>query len=207
MLSVYAGTAPLQADQEADVIAKVAGEVRQLLVEEGDVVQTGQVLARLDGDRLRLDSSTNGSGFAQARARLRAQRRAFSDKGLISAGDFERAQVRDGSAARRHTNWPASNWTTRQIRAPIEGIVSERYIKLGSTLAVDDPVFRVTSLEPLIAHVHVPEREFANIAPGQQAELYIDAFAGKNRSSSSVARVSPVVDAADRHIQGNHRDL
>jgi membrane fusion protein (multidrug efflux system) len=55
MLSVYAGTAPLQADQEATVVAKVGGEVREILVEEGDHVKAGQVLARLDGDRLRFE--------------------------------------------------------------------------------------------------------------------------------------------------------
>ena len=55
MLSVYAGTAPLQADQEATVVAKVGGEVREILVEEGDRVKAGQALARLDGDRLRFE--------------------------------------------------------------------------------------------------------------------------------------------------------
>ena len=55
MVAVYSGTAPIEAHEEAEVVAKVGGEVRQLLVEEGDMVVAGQVLARLDGDRLRLD--------------------------------------------------------------------------------------------------------------------------------------------------------
>ena len=52
--AVYSGTAPIEAFAEADVIAKVEGEIREVLVEEGDDVKEGQVLARLDGDRLRL---------------------------------------------------------------------------------------------------------------------------------------------------------
>jgi membrane fusion protein (multidrug efflux system) len=52
--AMYAGTAPIEAFAEADVIAKVGGEVRELLVEEGDEVVKGQILARLDGERLRL---------------------------------------------------------------------------------------------------------------------------------------------------------
>ena len=55
--AVYAGTAPIEAFAEADVVAKVAGEVRFLNVEEGDAVREGQVLAQLDGDRLRLELS------------------------------------------------------------------------------------------------------------------------------------------------------
>ena len=55
--AMYTGTAPIEAYAEADVIAKVAGEVRELLVEEGEQVSKGQVLARLDGERLRLEAS------------------------------------------------------------------------------------------------------------------------------------------------------
>ena len=55
MVAVYSGTAPIEAHEEAEVVAKVGGEVRQIFVEEGDAVRAGQVLARLDGDRLRLE--------------------------------------------------------------------------------------------------------------------------------------------------------
>ena len=48
MVAVYSGTAPIEAHEEATVVAKVGGEVRQIYVEEGDAVQAGQVLARLD---------------------------------------------------------------------------------------------------------------------------------------------------------------
>ena len=60
--AMYTGTAPIEAFAEADVIAKVAGEVRELLVEEGDDVAKGQVLARLDGDRLRLELNESEAG-------------------------------------------------------------------------------------------------------------------------------------------------
>ena len=48
--AMYSGTAPIEAFAEADVIGKVGGEIRELLVEEGDEVNKGQILARLDGD-------------------------------------------------------------------------------------------------------------------------------------------------------------
>ena len=47
VVAVYSGTAPIEAFAEADVIAKVAGEVRQVLAEEGDDVKEGQILAQL----------------------------------------------------------------------------------------------------------------------------------------------------------------
>src|SRR5690554_3974463 len=54
--AVYSGTAPIEAFADAEVIAKVGGEVREIHVEEGDDVVAGQVLLRLDGDRLRLEA-------------------------------------------------------------------------------------------------------------------------------------------------------
>ena len=89
IVAVYSGTAPIEAFAEADVIAKVAGEVREILVEEGDDVEQGQVLARLDGDRLRLE-------LDQSQANLRKLQRDFErnvdlkEKGLISTGDFDK---------------------------------------------------------------------------------------------------------------------
>ena len=86
IFAVYAGTAPIEAFAEADVIAKVAGEIREILVEEGMDVTKGQVLARLDGDMLRL-------GLNESEARLRKLQRDYArnvdlkEKGLISTGD------------------------------------------------------------------------------------------------------------------------
>ncbi|MCH8337059.1 MAG: efflux RND transporter periplasmic adaptor subunit [Proteobacteria bacterium] len=51
IFAVYRGSAPIEAFADATVIAKVGGEVRAILVEEGDDVTVGEVLARLDGDR------------------------------------------------------------------------------------------------------------------------------------------------------------
>ncbi len=191
--ALYRGTAPIEAFADADVLAKVAGEVREILVEEGDVVRKGQVLARLDGDRLRLELN-------ESEARLRKLQRDYernvdlSEKGLISAGDFDRIKY-DLEALQASHNLASLELDYTQIRAPIDGVVSRRYIKLGNTLAVNEPVFRVTSLDPLIVDLHVPEREFAQIAAGQPVALEIDALQ-EAPVQATVTRVSPVVDAA-----------
>lgn len=189
--AVYSGTAAVEAYAEADVIARVAGEVREILVEEGDEVVEGQVLARLDGDRLRLELN-------ESAARLRRLQRDYErnvnlrEQGLISEGDFDRIKY-DLEALEAEHNLASLELDYTQIRAPIGGVVSERYIKLGNTLSVDDRTFRVTSLDPLVAYLFVPEREFQNIRAGQPVALEIDALGGPPRIAS-VTRVSPIVD-------------
>ena len=191
IVAVYSGTAPIEALAEADVIAKVAGEVREINVEEGDIVKQGQVLARLDGDRLRLELN-------QSEANLRKLQRDYErnvelkEKSLISSGDFDKIKY-DLEALEASFNLAKLELDYTQIRAPIDGVISERFVRLGNTLAVSEPVFRITSFDPLVAYLHVPEREYRHIAEGQPVGIDIDALQGL-RVIASVTRVSPIVD-------------
>lgn len=189
--AVYSGTAPIEAFAEADVVSKVDGEIREILAEEGDEVAKGQVLARLDGDRLRLELN-------ESEARLRKMQRDFQrnrdlrEKGLLSEGDFEKLQY-DLEALEASYNLAKLELDYTRIRAPIDGVVSARYIKLGNTIRGGDPMFRVTSLDPLVAYLHIPEREYRQITAGQPVAIDIDAVEGDS-VLASVNRVSPVVD-------------
>ena len=193
IVAVYSGTAPIEAYAEADIIAKVEGEIREVLVEEGDVVKEGQVLAKLDGDRLRLELNESG-------ARLRKLQRDFernkelSEKGLLSAGDFEKIRY-ELEALQAAYNLASLELDYTQIRASIPGVVSERYIKLGNNIRAGEPVFRVTSLDPLVAYLHIPEREFRKISGGQSVAIDIDALEN-DEFFAAVTRVSPIVDPA-----------
>ena len=188
--AMYTGTAPIEAFAEADVIAKVGGEVRELLVEEGDEVDKGQVMARLDGERLRLELN-------ESEAKLRKLQRDYERnidlqaKGLISDGDFEKIKY-EMQALEAAFNLASLELDYTQIRAPIKGVVARRFVKLGNTIKEGEALFKVTSLEPLVAYLHVPEREYRNVDPGQPVGIEIDALAGET-IVASVSRVSPVV--------------
>lgn len=189
--AMYSGTAPIEAFAEADVIAKVGGEIRELLVEEGDEVKKGQVLARLDGERLRLELN-------ESEARLRKLQRDYErnvdlqSKGLISDGDFEKIKY-EMEALEAAFNLASLELDYTQIRAPIDGVIAERFVKLGNTISEGEALFSVTSLDPLVAYLHVPEREYRHIAPGQPVGIDIDALSGEP-IAAAVSRVSPVVD-------------
>ncbi len=189
--AMYSGTAPIEADAEAGVIAKVAGEVREILVEEGDDVKSGQLLARLDGDRLRLE-------LMQSQANLRKAQRDhqrnvdLKDRSLISAGDFEKIKY-EMDALEASYNLAKLELSYTEIRAPINGVIAERFVKVGNTINVNTITFQVTSLEPLIAYLHIPEREYRRIARGQTAVIAVDALQG-SEFQATVARISPVVD-------------
>lgn len=190
--AVYSGTSALEAFDEAEVVAKVGGEVRSILVDEGDVVETGQLLARLDGDRLRLE-------LEQARANLAKTEQEYKrnvelhEKGLLAAGAFETLKF-ELDALRAAYELARLEYGYTEIRAPIGGVISERMVKIGNTITVSTPVFRITDLDPIVSYLFVPEKEFGKIAVGQPVYLSIDALPGK-RYTGVVERISPVVDS------------
>jgi membrane fusion protein (multidrug efflux system) len=191
MVAVYSGTAPIEAHDEAQVVAKVGGEVRQIYVEEGDFVKEGQLLARLDGDRLRLM-------LAQTDANLKKLERDYkrtldlADKGLVSKSTAENTKF-DLDALRATYDSAKLELSYTEIRAPISGVVSARNIKIGNTIKPNDPTFTVTNLDPLLAFVHVPEKEYRKIASGQNAEVVVDALGGQG-FIGRISRISPTVD-------------
>lgn len=191
VFAVYTGTASLETDADALVVTKVAGEVVEILAEEGERVEEGQLLARLDGDRLRLE-------MERARANLRKLEQEYNrsvelfERGLVSSGAFE-GQKYELEALRAIYRLAQLEYGYTQIKAPISGVVTHRHIRVGNTISVNDPAFQVTELDPLIAYIHIPEREFRRLEPGQSAELTLDAIPGQ-RFQANVQRVSPVVD-------------
>jgi membrane fusion protein (multidrug efflux system) len=193
MLAMYSGTATLEAEADAEIIAKVGGEVRRILVEEGDQVRAGQVLAVLDDRQLRLQA-------AQTRAALAKSERDFNrqvelhEKGLVSAGAFEGLKY-DLDNQRAADDIARLSLSYSDIRAPFAGVVSARHVKLGQEIAVGTSMFRVTDPTPLKAAVYVPERELARLKIGQAASISVDALAGR-AFPAIVKLVGPTVDAA-----------
>ena len=88
VVAQYSGTASLEADGEATAYAKVGGEVLELLVEEGDEVEAGQPVARLDDRRLKLEVQRSRANLQKARQEYQRNVE-LHEKGLLPAGTFE----------------------------------------------------------------------------------------------------------------------
>lgn len=189
----FSGTATLEADEEALVVAKIGGVVEKLFVEEGSYVRAGEPLAQLDVERLTLE-------LARAEASLRKLERAherneelFAQQ-LISAEEYEQIKSEyETATANRDLVQLEHEYAT--VRAPIGGVVSERLVKVGNMLRANDAAFRITDFDPLLAVMHVPERELGKIRVGQPVDLHFDALPGQ-QFTGRVERISPIVDPA-----------
>ncbi len=191
LLATYSGTATLEAEADAEVIAKVQGEVQRLLVEEGDRVAAGQLLAALDGRQLRLEAAQAAAELAKLERDYRRQVE-LNQKGLVAAGTFESLRY-DLEALRARHDLTELQLSYTEIRAPFAGVIATRHIKLGQTVQPNATLFRITDPSPLKAHVFVPERELRRLKPGQTAAVQVDAAPGRT-FLAKVSLVSPTID-------------
>jgi membrane fusion protein, multidrug efflux system len=192
MRATYSGTATLEAEADAEVVAKVQGELQKLLVEEGDRVRAGELLAMLDGRQLRLEVAQVGAELAKLERDYRRQIE-LNEKGLVAAGAFEGLKY-DLDTLRAKRDLAHLQLSYTEIRAPFAGVVATRNVRVGQTVQPGVAMFRITDPSPLKAQVFVPERELQRLRTGQPAAVHADAIAGRT-FPARVSLVSPTVDA------------
>ena len=189
--ATYSVTATIASDDDAPVVARVAGEVVELLVEEGDRVDEGQVLARLDGRRLRLEMLAAKANLD--RARTEYERNVdLAARGLISASMFDNLKY-DLEALEANYALRRLDYRYAEIRAPIAGVVAAREIKPGQSLAVNDLAFRITDTRELVAYLQIPQSELSKFSAGDGANLTVASMPG-SEFVATIERISPTID-------------
>ena len=194
VFSVYAaynGTSALEADQEANVVAKTNGIILELLVEEGDSVVAGQVVARLDHQRLALELQRAAANLRRLENDYKRNQE-LHQKDLISSETFEKSRY-DMESQSATYDLAKLEFSYAEVRSPIAGVISERLVKVGNLVNLYEALFRVDSFDPLLAVIFVPERELSTLRTGQIAILTVDAIDGEE-FVGNLARISPVVD-------------
>lgn len=170
----YSSTATLEAEEEAMVVAKVRGIVKNLNVEEGDYVKAGDVLAQLEDERLELEVKRAKATMDRLQNELNRKEELYN-KNLISAQEFENAKY-EFQAQKSAYELAKLDVKYSQIQAPITGVISDRLIKVGNMINADQEVFEITDFDPILAVLQVPEHEMNKIQKGQQSLIQVDAL-------------------------------
>ena len=191
IFATYSATATIESDADAPVLARVAGEVVELLVEEGDFVAAGQVLARLDGERLRLEMLSARADLERVSGEL-DRYDDLAARGLVSASMYDGLKY-DVDALRARYELAKLNYDYSEIRATISGIVAARDIKLGQNITANSVAFRITDSSELIAYLQIPQTELAKFSTGHSASLRVDSMPDTS-FDASIERISPTID-------------
>ncbi len=190
----------LAVDRDVELMSRITGILEEIRVDRGHRVTQGQVLARLENRDLALRATSAEKSYRLAQAEFE-RARALSDTRVISQQDFD---VRRLAAEKAEADWKLAQAELDKsfIRAPFDGIVSERYARMGQRVVEDGdaPLFRITALEPLLARFYLPEIRLGQVRLGDSVSIRIQA--DPNRSCDGRIRwISPVVDAASGTFQ------
>ncbi|MCG2587201.1 efflux RND transporter periplasmic adaptor subunit [Rhodohalobacter sulfatireducens] len=188
----YSNTATLEAEQEATVVSKVRGIIEELYVEEGDRVQAGQVIAKIEDEQYQIEADRAKATLDRLYNDFQRNKELF-ERELISAEAFQNSQYEYESQKATY-DLAALNLEYTSVRSPISGVISERFVKAGNMIGTDQQMYRVTDFSPLQAVLHIPEHEMAKIRNDQRAELRVDALPNET-FVGHVERISPVVDS------------
>lgn len=187
----YSSTAVLEADEQAMVVAKVRGLVKNLYVEEGDFVNAGAVLAQLEEEQLKLEAQKAKATMDRLENEL-DRKEELHQKQLISAQEFENAKY-EYQVQKSDYELAQLQLEYSKIRAPISGVISRRMVRIGNMINVDQEVFQITDFDPLLAVLNVPEYEMNKLKKEQSASVQVDAIAGET-FEGKVLRISPTID-------------
>jgi membrane fusion protein (multidrug efflux system) len=191
-ISIYImQTTTIEAMRQVDILAKVSGQVIKLPAEEGILVKTGDLLAKLEEDELRINFMQTQVAMETDKAML-ARAKNMLEKDLIAEEAYEttRLQFESSNAAFEAARLQLEY---TNIRAPFSGIVTARNIELGQRVNVNEALFILADFDPLRARIYVPEKDIGRIFVGQKAKITVEAQPGLE-FSGVVQMVSPVVD-------------
>lgn len=182
----------LEAEEEVKVFARTSNRVTELLVEEGDKVDKGQVLLRLDNDIQKNTFAKAEASLAKGREEFDREKALFEQK-LVSEQVFNNTKhelrqlelaFEDAQRGLEYT----------EVRAPIAGTISQRLVKYGDLVNLNQHLFDLVDFDSLVARIYVPEKNLPDIQLDQPARVMATPF-GAKEFKGYVKRIAPVVES------------
>lgn len=200
----------LRAVNQVTVKAKLAGEVREVLVREGEAVKAGQVLAKIDPTeyQARLEQARGNlmasRGQLDIAAKARDNNQALVAKGFISQTAFDNASSQydiaraNVEAAKGAHDVAQKALNDTVIRAPISGLVASRMVQPGEKVSADNRMLDVVDLSRMELEAAVPSTEIMHVALGQEVALTIEGL--PTPLTGKVVRINPATQAGSRSV-------
>ncbi len=181
-------TGSVLADRQSEVAANVAGRITATYVERGKAVKLGEMIAVVDSKAagFSAEAASAQSQAAETQVELAKQECARADtlfsQGAISKSEHDRlksqcsTQLFQASAARANANLAGKLAGDTIIRAPMDGVIGERYVNVGEYVTPATRVASVFSVNPVRVSISVPEQAVGVIKEGQTLDVRVSSY-------------------------------
>jgi membrane fusion protein, multidrug efflux system len=205
-------TGSIQPERRADLRAEVSAIVIQVLKENGEAVSKGDVLLRLDETSIRdnVSSAEEAARAAQQSLdqtqRMLERQSTLRSSGMISSQALEDVELRRNTAQSELAAAKSRLVTARQqlgrtvVRAPFDGIVSERKVSNGDTAQVGKELVKVIDPASMRFEGMVSADKIGVVKVGQPVLFRVNGYPGQN-FNGRVKRVDPAANAVTRQVE------
>lgn len=188
----YQTTATLEPEKRVDILTKIAGEVREIVVEEGDFVKEGAMLCRLNDAELRV--ALDEARINRDQQKLELERiETMRSQSLISDKEYQQVKYSFELAENRYESARVKYEYTK-IKAPFSGVVTQRLVDPGENIPMGAKLFMMADTQPLLLSMYLPESEANTVRRGQRVDIRPDTGA-EVHFEGEVLRIAPEVDA------------
>jgi len=185
-------TGTLHARDEVDVVAETQGKVIQLFIDTGSRVSRGDILAQIDDELKQSAFKTAQISFDKSKSDWDRAQGLYEQK-VIS--DSERQGVRLAFANTESQFLSARrDFENAKVRAPLSGVVTQRYVSVGSMIGGGTPVAHIVDSDDLKLIILVGEKNVLKIRIGQLVDIESDLYTGST-FRGAVSAVSPKGDS------------
>ena len=205
-------TGSIQPERKADLRAEVSAVVLQVLKENGDLVRRGDVLVRLDPTSIRdnlqsAEANVRNATQALDQSERNLQRlKTLRDSGMTSLQALDDAEVRRNAAQSELAASHARAVLARQqlerttVRAPFDGVVSDRKVSAGDTASVGKELLKVIDPGSMRFAGRVSADKISVVRVGQAVSFRINGYAGQE-FRGKVTRVDPSANDVTRQVE------
>jgi RND family efflux transporter MFP subunit len=200
----------LKATQSAIVKARVAGELQELNVREGDRVQAGQVIARIEPSeyQARVRQTQQQADAAKAQVDI-AQRQFDNNQALVNQGFISQTALLtsqaslNGAKATHAAALAALDLTNKSLadatlRSPLSGVVAQRLAQPGERVAIEARLVEVINLSQLEIEAALTAEDASRVQVGMTAQLTVEGLA--EPVTAKVLRINPSAQMGSRSI-------
>lgn len=204
-------TGTLAPVQQMLLNARVAGDVIDVPVREGESVAVGAILLRQNNIDALSRLAQAEAAVQSSRAELETAReqmkkfRVLSQQNFFSRNDLEKAETQVAvHTAQLKANEAAVLMARKSLddavlRAPFAGMVAERLVEPGQLVMPNTPLMRLVDLRQLELIIQLPSAEIGRVHAGQVLTFSVDAY-GDETFKARVVRLNPLAKASNRRI-------
>jgi RND family efflux transporter MFP subunit len=200
----------LKATQSAVVKARVAGELQELSVREGDRVQAGQVIARIEPSeyQARVRQAQQQADSAKAQVDI-AQRQFDNNQALVNQGFISQTALLNSQASlngAKATHAAAlaaldladKSLADATLRSPLTGVVAQRLAQPGERVAIEARLVEVINLSQLEMEAALTAEDASRVRVGMTAQLQVEGVA--QPVPAKVLRINPSAQTGSRSV-------